>query len=38
MTGMSVLAIPYSSTRLIPEAGRSLEVIENHLDLLHKNR
>ena len=38
MTGMSVLAILYSSTQLIREAGRSLEVIEDHLDLLHKNR
>lgn len=32
MTGLSVLAILYSSTQLIREARYSLEVIEAHLE------
>ena len=32
LTGLSVMAILYSSTQLIREARRSLEVIENHLE------
>ncbi len=31
-TGLSVVAILYSSAQLIREAGRSLEVIESHLE------
>jgi hypothetical protein len=32
LTGLSVMAILYSSTQLIREARRSLEVIEQHLE------
>jgi hypothetical protein len=32
LTGLSVMAILYSSTQLIREARRSLKVIEQHLE------